>query len=251
MVATRPPSWFPSIKRQPPGSIHPIFLWHIGGDYRKVPFDDQLRRSCKMATTATILNLVSLDFLTNGWFDWSDCLVAHWGWLEESSFRWSAPPLIQWPLCPPSWIWFPLIFSPTPGSTGPIFWWLIGVINLLPKPYLPYTHRQLPTLGHMPRLALPLSQLHTCNLGYTLVSEWGQPSQNSSNVLCQYVITLNFTFTAKFCRHQDKLIQIPIILWSVISLQLWRGKKTTCDFFLHVQSQITCFYSWLRMGWHF
>jgi hypothetical protein len=22
---------------------------------------------------------------------------------------------------------FPLIFSPTPGSTGPIFWWLIGV----------------------------------------------------------------------------------------------------------------------------
>jgi hypothetical protein len=41
------------------------------------------------------------------------------------------------------------------------FWWLIGVINLhhvplLPKPYLPYTHRQPPTRGHMPRLALPL-----------------------------------------------------------------------------------------------
>jgi hypothetical protein len=34
----------------------------------------------------------------------------------------------------------------------------LGVINLhhiplLPKPYLPYTHRQLPTRGHMPRLA--------------------------------------------------------------------------------------------------
>jgi hypothetical protein len=46
-------------------------------------------------------------------------------------------------------------------STGPIFWCLIGVINLhhvplLPKPYLPYTHRQHPTRGHMPCLALPL-----------------------------------------------------------------------------------------------
>jgi hypothetical protein len=33
-----------------PGSIDPISLWLIGGDYRKVPFDDQLRRSSKMAT---------------------------------------------------------------------------------------------------------------------------------------------------------------------------------------------------------
>jgi hypothetical protein len=41
----------------------------------------------------------------------------------------------------------------------------LGVINfhhvpLLPKPYRPYTHRQHPTRGHMPRLALPLC-LHT------------------------------------------------------------------------------------------
>jgi hypothetical protein len=77
----RPPSliWFPSIRRQTPGSIHPIFLWLIGGDYRKVPFDDQLRRSSTMATTAAILDLVSVDFLTNAWVDWSDVLVAHWG----------------------------------------------------------------------------------------------------------------------------------------------------------------------------
>jgi hypothetical protein len=33
-----------------------------------------------------------LDFLTNAWVDWSDFLVAHWGQLEEGSFRW---PLIQ------------------------------------------------------------------------------------------------------------------------------------------------------------
>jgi hypothetical protein len=69
-------------------------LWHIGGDYRKVPCDDQLHRSSKMATMATILDLVSVAFLTNTWVDWSDFLVAHWGWLEESSFRWSGPPLI-------------------------------------------------------------------------------------------------------------------------------------------------------------
>jgi hypothetical protein len=35
--------WFPSITGQMPGSIDPIFLWLIGGDWRKVPFDDQLR----------------------------------------------------------------------------------------------------------------------------------------------------------------------------------------------------------------
>jgi hypothetical protein len=62
-----------------PWSIHPIFLWLIGGDSRKVPFNDQLRHSFKMATTAAILDLVSVDFLTNAWVDWSDFLVAHWG----------------------------------------------------------------------------------------------------------------------------------------------------------------------------
>jgi hypothetical protein len=53
----------------------------------------------------------------------------------------------RWPLRPPSWIWFPLIFWLTPASTD------LHHIPLLPKPYFPYTHRQLPTQGHMPRLA--------------------------------------------------------------------------------------------------
>jgi hypothetical protein len=80
-----------------------------------VPFDDQRHRSSNMAAMAAILDLVSVDYLTNA--------------------------------C---------------ASSGPIFWWLIGGhhlhhVPLLPKPYLPYTHRQLPTLGHMPCLiALPL-----------------------------------------------------------------------------------------------
>jgi hypothetical protein len=96
-------------------------LWYIGGDYRKVSFDDQLchsskiatildlvhrlehkclgrlmqffcdllgvirRRflsminSSKMATTAAIMDLVSIDFLTNSWVNWSYFLVGHWG----------------------------------------------------------------------------------------------------------------------------------------------------------------------------
>jgi hypothetical protein len=52
----------PSITGQTPGSIDPIFLRLVVGDfYRKVPFDDQLRHSSKMAVTATILDLVSVD----------------------------------------------------------------------------------------------------------------------------------------------------------------------------------------------
>jgi hypothetical protein len=57
----------------------PIFWWLIGGDWRKVPFDDQLRYSSKMATMPAILDLVSIDSLTNPWVNWSDFLVAHWG----------------------------------------------------------------------------------------------------------------------------------------------------------------------------
>jgi hypothetical protein len=38
---------FPSIRGQMPVSIDPIFLWLIGGDQRKVPFDDQLSHSSK------------------------------------------------------------------------------------------------------------------------------------------------------------------------------------------------------------
>jgi hypothetical protein len=54
-------NWFPSIIGQMPGSIDPIFLWLIGGDYGKVPFDNQLCRSSKMAATTAILDLVSID----------------------------------------------------------------------------------------------------------------------------------------------------------------------------------------------
>jgi hypothetical protein len=55
----RPPSWiwFPSIRGQTPRSMDPIFLWLIGADERKVPFNDQLRRSSKMSA---ILDLVSV-----------------------------------------------------------------------------------------------------------------------------------------------------------------------------------------------
>jgi hypothetical protein len=49
-----------------------IFLWLIGGDWRKVPFDDQCRRSSNMAAKAAILDLVSVDYLTNACVDWSN-----------------------------------------------------------------------------------------------------------------------------------------------------------------------------------
>jgi hypothetical protein len=59
----RLPSWisFLSIRGQTPGSIDPISLWLIEGDWRKVPFYDQLRHSSKMAATAAILDFVSVD----------------------------------------------------------------------------------------------------------------------------------------------------------------------------------------------
>jgi hypothetical protein len=49
-----------------------IFWWLI-------PFDEQLYHSTKMAAMPVILYLVSIDFLTNAWVDWSDFLLAHWG----------------------------------------------------------------------------------------------------------------------------------------------------------------------------
>jgi hypothetical protein len=42
-----------------------------------------------------ILDLVSVDYLTNASVDWSDFFVAYWGWVEEGSLRWPGPPLIQ------------------------------------------------------------------------------------------------------------------------------------------------------------
>jgi hypothetical protein len=105
-----------------PGSIHPIFLWLIGGDWRKVPFDDQLHHLSKMATTAPILDLVSIDFLINAWVDWSDFLVAHWGDWRKVPFhdqhRRSSNmaamaailDLVSIDYLTNAWIWFPLIF---------------------------------------------------------------------------------------------------------------------------------------------
>jgi hypothetical protein len=92
-----------SIIGQTPGSIDPIFLWLIGGDNSKVPSDDQLRRSSKMAdltnwgdwrkvsfddqhrpsfnmsATAAIFDFVSVHYLANAWVNWSDLFVAYWG----------------------------------------------------------------------------------------------------------------------------------------------------------------------------
>jgi hypothetical protein len=132
--------WFPSIIGQTPGSIDPIFLWLVGG------------------------------------------------WLEEGSFRWSPPPLIQDGrygrhlrfgfrrlqdkrlgrlirfLCGSFGVTRGRFLSMITSAAHP---WFVGassgVINLhhvplLPNPY-PYTHRQRPNRGHVPRLALPLLNL--------------------------------------------------------------------------------------------
>jgi hypothetical protein len=67
----RPPSWisFPLIRGQTPWSIDPIFQWLIGGDWRKVPFDDQLCCSSKMAAMTAMLDLVSIDLRASAWVD--------------------------------------------------------------------------------------------------------------------------------------------------------------------------------------
>jgi hypothetical protein len=58
--------------------IHPIFLWLIGGDYRKVPSMFGSAAHPRWPTRAAILDFVSVYFLTNACIDWSDFLVAHW-----------------------------------------------------------------------------------------------------------------------------------------------------------------------------
>jgi hypothetical protein len=39
-----------------------------------------------MASTAAILDFISVDYLTNASVDWSDFFVAYWGWVEEVPF---------------------------------------------------------------------------------------------------------------------------------------------------------------------
>jgi hypothetical protein len=46
-------------------------------EWRKVPFDDQHRRSFKMAAVVAILYLFPINYLTNTWVNWSDFLVAY------------------------------------------------------------------------------------------------------------------------------------------------------------------------------
>jgi hypothetical protein len=48
-----------------PRSTGLIFLWVTGGDWRKIPFDDQRRRTFKMASMVAILGVVSFDDLMN------------------------------------------------------------------------------------------------------------------------------------------------------------------------------------------
>jgi hypothetical protein len=145
-------------------------------------------------------HLVSINYRTNAWVDWSDFSVAYWGWLEEGSFRWSPPPLIQdgrlarhlgfgllwfsnqrlgrlvrffsgslgvtggkflsmtahptWPLRQPSWGFGFRRLSDKRLSTGPIFWCLIGVINVHHVLLLPTPTDNVPI---MPRIALVYS----------------------------------------------------------------------------------------------
>jgi hypothetical protein len=164
--------------------------------YRTVPFDDQLRRSSKMAATAAILHfgLRRLEDKRLGWliqffcgslgvtrgrFHLMNSSASHPRWPQRPpSWIWFPSSLLgvtrgrflsmissaahpRWPLWLPYWIWFPLIFSQRLGRLVWFFGASLGVINLhhvplLPKSYLPYTHRQRPNRGHMPRLALPL-----------------------------------------------------------------------------------------------
>jgi hypothetical protein len=86
--------WFPSITGQTPGSIDLIFMWLIGDDYRKVPFNDQLGYSSKMAG----ISFLSIRGQATGSID----------------------PIFLW-LIEMAAIWFPSIGGQTPGSIDPIF----------------------------------------------------------------------------------------------------------------------------------
>jgi hypothetical protein len=50
---------------------------------------------CRGLCVGVRKHLISVNYRTNAWVDWSDFSVANWWWLEEGSFWWSAPPLIQ------------------------------------------------------------------------------------------------------------------------------------------------------------
>jgi hypothetical protein len=100
-----------------------------------------------MAATAAILDLVSIDFLTNAWVDyWSDFLVAHWGdWRKVpfEPFRHSSNmaataailDLVSIDCLTNTCVDWPNFFVAHMGGGGVIN---LHHIPLLPKPYLPY-----------------------------------------------------------------------------------------------------------------
>jgi hypothetical protein len=115
-----------------------------------------------MAAVPAILDLVSIDFPTKAWVDWSDFLVALWGnWRKvpfddqrcrSSNMATTAAisDLVSVDYLTNACVDWSNFFR------GPLGVITLHHVPLLPKPYLPYTHRQLPTRGHMPCLALPL-----------------------------------------------------------------------------------------------
>jgi hypothetical protein len=115
-----------------PRSTGPIFLWLIGGDWRNVSFDDQPRRSFKMAAILDFCQsshqllgrlvrfVCGLLGVIGGSFLSMISAAAHWRWLV-----WH-----------PSWIWFPLIFWQRPGSTGYLH--LVWTHDIPHHPTLPF-----------------------------------------------------------------------------------------------------------------
>jgi hypothetical protein len=68
--------WFPSTNASVDWSD---FFVAYGGKWSKVPFDDQRRRSFKMAAAAAILDLVPINYLTNCWVNWSGVFCGSFG----------------------------------------------------------------------------------------------------------------------------------------------------------------------------
>jgi hypothetical protein len=80
---------------------------------------------CVMAICIDIRkHLVSVNYRTNAWVDWSDFSVAHWG-VTRGRFL-SMISAVTHPRWPPTWIWIPSITGLSPGSIDLIFLRLIG-----------------------------------------------------------------------------------------------------------------------------